>query len=171
LSFAANDLALRALDEVIAPALDPLRYELRIIGACPPAVPRKYRNLKFTGYVPSILDSIRDSDLSVFPLAISVGFPNKAMESLAAGVPFIATPDVANGLPAFDEIAERGVYVRDIAGFVSQIDLYSRLSLAERQEISHCCYQYVQRVYGSSSRRTQWERILTGPLCGAHGQD
>jgi len=160
LSYAANGLALRALSELVAPALDKSSFELRIIGKCPARLPKRFPNLKFTGFVPSIMDTIRYSDLCVFPLPVSVGFPNKAMESLAAGVPFIATAEVVEGLPNSKEILEKGIYVRDIRQFAEEIERYSRLSLSERQQISRLCYEYARRVYDSASAQGQWNRIL-----------
>lgn len=88
MSYAPNAKALRILNDDIAPRLDSKQYDLRIIGKCPEAYRTKFPNLCFTGYVESIPDAIRDADLSIFPLPISVGFSNKAMESLAA-FPFL----------------------------------------------------------------------------------
>ncbi len=167
LSYAANGLALRALTEVIAPALDQRRFELRVIGQGPARLRRQFPNLEFTGFVPSIMESIRDSDLSVFPLPVSTGFPNKAMESLAAGVPFIATANVVQGLPGLPEIREAGIYVREISEFAAETERYSQLSLPERQTISRRCYEYARQFYESSARQGQWERILgASPVAG-----
>jgi glycosyltransferase involved in cell wall biosynthesis len=162
LSYAANELALRILNDVIAPALDDSCYDLRIIGKHPAGFRRKFPQLQFTGFVPSIMDSLRDSDLSIFPLPVSVGFPNKAMESLAAGVPFVATPDVVDGFPSSPEILEQGIYVRNIAEFPAEVERYRRLDLRERQRISQRCYEYAQQISSSPSRQAQWERILGG---------
>ena len=160
LSYAANELALRVLGELIAPALDPSRYELRIIGRCPARFHKKFGNLKFTGFVPSIMHEIRKSDLSVFPVEVSTGFPNKAMESLAVGVPFIATQRVVDALYPRPDILEAGIYVRDITEFASTIEQYTRLSLSERQEISRRCSEYARKVRNLPSRQGQWKRIL-----------
>ncbi|MGI9101549.1 MAG: glycosyltransferase [Terriglobales bacterium] len=162
LSYAANELGLSVLNNVIAPALDPARFELRIVGKCPPHFPRRYRNLKFTGFVPSMFDIIRDSDLSVFPLPVSVGFPNKVMESLAAGVPCIATANVMEGLPSAKEILGRGVLVRDAADFVTAIESFSPMDMETRQHISRSCCEYAERVYSAPGREEQWKRILSG---------
>jgi glycosyltransferase involved in cell wall biosynthesis len=160
LSYVANMLALDILNKVIAPALDPSRYDLRIIGKCPPRFRRKFPNLRFTGFVPSIMESVRDSDLCVFPLPVSVGFPNKTVESLAAGVPFICTPGVIDGLPPSPEIMDAGIYVRDISQFLAEIERYRGLDISERQGISRRCRDYAQRLYDSPSRKGQWGRIL-----------
>jgi glycosyltransferase involved in cell wall biosynthesis len=164
LSYEANLLALRALNDVIAPALDPSRYDLRIIGKCPPAIRKSFPKLQFTGYVERIAEAVADSDLCVFPLVLSVGFPNKAMESLSVGVPFIAAPGVIEGLPPMPGLIERGVYVREIGEFPAEIERFRGRTLPERQQISQRCYEYVQRVYDTPLRDQQWERILRRPV-------
>lgn len=85
------------------------------------------------------------------------------MESLAAGVSFIATAEVVEGLPHSKELLEKGIYVRDIREFAEEIERYSRLSLGERQQISRLCYGYARRVYDSASAQGQWNRILGRP--------
>lgn len=165
LSYPANKMALRVLNDHIAGKLDATRFDLRIIGKCPPAFHAKFPGLKFTGYVESIPDAIRDSDLTILPLEISVGFSNKAMESLAVGVPFIATPGVVEGLPPMPELLEHGVWVREIPNFVDEIERFSRLRLHERQAIAEHCSACVHAVYNSSLQKTQWEQLL-GRLTG-----
>jgi glycosyltransferase involved in cell wall biosynthesis len=160
LSYIPNAMALGVLNDDIAARLDPARYELRILGKCPPAFRSKFKALKFTGYVESMPDAIRDADLSVFPLSISLGFSNKAMESLAAGVPFIATRETVEGLPPMPDLLERGVYVREIKDFAEEIRRFSQLSLSERQEIAERCQAYVRSLYSSTFQKTQWQQLL-----------
>lgn len=160
LSYKPNEIALGILNDVVAPRLNSAQYDLRIIGPCPHAFKGRFPALTFTGYVESIAEALSASDLSVFPLTISVGFPNKAMESLAAGVPFIAAPGVIEGLPPMPELLERGVYVREINDFAAEIERFSRLSFIERQNIAQSCRDYVARVYNSADADLQWSRIL-----------
>jgi glycosyltransferase involved in cell wall biosynthesis len=162
LSYAANELALHILNGAIAPALDESEYNLRILGSHPAGFPKKFPRLHFSGFVPSLMDSLRDSDLSIFPLPVSVGFPNKAMESLAAGVPFLATPGVVEGLPAASELLEEGIYVRELAEFAAEIERFRRRDLSERQRISQRCYEYAQQISSPAARQRQWERIVGG---------
>jgi GT2 family glycosyltransferase len=165
LSYKPNEIALGILNDLVTPRLDQDCYDLRIIGPYPSAYRSKFPALHFTGYVESIADALSDSDLSVFPLTISVGFPNKAMESLADGVPFIATPGVIEGLPPMPELLEHGVYVREIDEFVPEIERFRRLDMAERRNIAQNCRDYVERVYSPAQADLQWSRILatTGP--------
>jgi len=160
MSYAPNAAALQILNDEIAPRLDATKYELRIIGKCPQSFRGKFPHLSFTGYVESMSDTIRDSDLSVFPLQISVGFSNKTMESLAAGVPLIATKEVVEGLPPIQELLECGVYVREIPEFVEAIEYFRNLSLDERQKIGEKCCAWVYSVYNSPFQKTQWPRLL-----------
>ncbi|MGA3049481.1 MAG: glycosyltransferase [Terracidiphilus sp.] len=165
LSYVANEMALCTLNRDVAVRLDASRFDLRIIGKCPPAFRSKFKNLKFTGYVESISEALQDSDLSVFPLVISVGFPNKAMESLAAGVPFIGTHEVVEGLPPMPELLEQGVYIRELSEFSAEIERFSQLSLTDRQRIAEKCRAYVSALYNSPSQNTQWQQLL-GILTG-----
>jgi glycosyltransferase involved in cell wall biosynthesis len=160
LSYKPNEIALSILNYRVVPRLDQRRFDFRIIGQCPAKFPAVFPNLRFTGYVDSMSDVLSESDLSVFPLTISVGFPNKALESLSAGVPFIATPGVIEGLPAMPELFERGVYVREIDEFPAEIERFSRLSVSERQEISDQCRRSVERTCNQSARDAQWDTTM-----------
>jgi glycosyltransferase involved in cell wall biosynthesis len=160
LSYKPNEIALSLLNNRIAPRLDPARYSFRILGQCPKVFPAKFPALTFTGYVECMHTALSDSDLSVFPLTISVGFPNKALESLAIGVPFIVTPGVIEGLPPMPELLEHGVYVREVDEFPAEIERFSRLSLDERQSISNNCRSYVERTCSHTARDEQWNQIM-----------
>jgi glycosyltransferase involved in cell wall biosynthesis len=160
LAYKPNEIALRILNTTITPQLDPGRFEMRIIGLCPPAFRNQFPALHFTGYVESILETLSDSDLGLFPLTISVGYPNKVMESLAAGVPLIVAPGVIEGLPPMPELIENGVYVREINDFTAEIERFSQLSLDRRRLMSENCRSYALRASNQATRNAQWDKIM-----------
>jgi glycosyltransferase involved in cell wall biosynthesis len=160
LSYPANLLALKDISESIAPKLSELRTELRIIGKSTKRIEGRFKNLQFTGYVPSIEDAVRESDVSIFPMRIGVGWPNKAMESLAYGVPIIATEEVVEGLPCWEPLRERGVYVRRIEDFAEQVSALMELPIDVRQTIAAGCHAWAKAAYDSLDTQFSWESMF-----------
>lgn len=160
LSYKPNEIALSLLNEKIVPSLDARRFEFRVLGQCPPGFPSRFPGLTFSGFVKSMDEALRASDLSVFPLSLSFGFPTKAWESLAVGVPFVTTPGVIEGLPPMPELLEQGVYVREINEFAAEIERFGRLSLEQRKIISANCRRYVEKTANRSARNAQWDQIM-----------
>ena len=160
LSYAANLIALKDIDEKIAPFLPQDRAELRIIGRSSRGIERAFKNLCFTGFVPSIEEAVRESDVCILPMRVSVGFPNKAMESLACGVPIIATEALVGGLPDWQRLSENGIYVRPIEKFVDQVLSMMALPLQTRETIAENCRFWAQGVYETSEERFSWEALL-----------
>ena len=78
--------------------------ELYLVGADPSAPVRALQDpgagVVVTGSVPDVRHYLWDAAVSVAPLAISRGVQNKVLEALAAGLPCVVTPVVADGLPA-----------------------------------------------------------------------
>ncbi len=162
LSYTANILALRELHDRIIPKLDPDKYELRIIGSCPPQIRRQFPGLAFTGFVPVIEEEVAKSDLSILPLRVSVGSPNKALESLSAGVPIVTTAEVVEGLPDVDQLLEAGVYVRSAEDFVNQIEAYCSLDIHSRQAISANCREWARPICDPDNNRQLWQDLING---------
>jgi len=77
--------------------------EFRIVGSAPA---RKIRELEkipgvfVTGYVPDVRTYLKDAAVSIAPLRIARGTQNKILESMAMGIPVVATPEAANGIQA-----------------------------------------------------------------------
>ncbi|HEX6707562.1 MAG TPA: TIGR03087 family PEP-CTERM/XrtA system glycosyltransferase [Albitalea sp.] len=76
---------------------------LQIVGAEPTAAVRQLARLDgvtVTGSVPDVRPFVRRSALSVVPLAIARGTQNKILESMAMGVPVVASRIAAAGVDA-----------------------------------------------------------------------
>lgn len=77
----------------------PLR--LRIVGANPSRAVRRLGEIdgvEVTGSVPDVRPHVRPAALTVAPLLIARGMQNKVVESMAMGVPVVATSRVVRGL-------------------------------------------------------------------------
>jgi sugar transferase (PEP-CTERM/EpsH1 system associated) len=77
--------------------------KLRLVGASPTAAVRALAddtlNVTVTGTVPDVRPFLWTAALAVAPLKTARGVQNKVLEALAAGLPVVVTPQVAEGLP------------------------------------------------------------------------
>lgn len=77
---------------------------LLLVGARPAralrALARRARSVTVTGAVPDIRPYLWEAAFAVAPLQTARGLQNKVLEALAAGLPVVTTPAVAQGLPA-----------------------------------------------------------------------
>lgn len=93
-SYAANQAAARYIRHDIAPAAP--EVDFIIFGADWPE--KQVANLKIFGFQPD-LSLLWSADYAIFPFEAAVGIQNKVIEALAAGLPCVVTPIVAEGLP------------------------------------------------------------------------
>ncbi len=78
-----------------------------IVGRRPTAQVRRlgtHSGITVTGSVPDVRPYLQSARAAVVPLRIAQGVQNKVLEALAMGLPVVATPLVANGLAAADEL-------------------------------------------------------------------
>jgi polysaccharide biosynthesis protein PslH len=75
---------------------------LRIVGSSPVAAVRELAgpDVEVTGAVPDLRAIWAETDVMLAPLRFSTGIQCKVLEALAAGVPVVTTPAVAEGLEA-----------------------------------------------------------------------
>jgi sugar transferase (PEP-CTERM/EpsH1 system associated) len=77
--------------------------EFVIVGARPTRAIRALADadpsITVTGSVPAVQPLLWEAAVSVAPLALSQGLQNKVLEALAASLPVVITPQVADGLP------------------------------------------------------------------------
>jgi sugar transferase (PEP-CTERM/EpsH1 system associated) len=77
--------------------------EFRIIGSNPSKrvlALSQHPGVVVTGHVPDVRCYLQDAALSVAPLRIARGTQNKILESMAMGIPVVATPCAAKGICA-----------------------------------------------------------------------
>lgn len=87
--------------------------ELRIVGSSPTKSVRelaKIPKVTVTGHVPDVRPYLKDAAVSIVPLRIARGTQNKILESMAMGIPVVATSDSAKGV---DVIPGRHLLVAD----------------------------------------------------------
>jgi len=77
--------------------------EFRIVGSAPPRKIRQLGRLPgvlVTGHVQDVRRYFDDVTVSIAPLRIARGTQNKILESMAMGIPVVATPEAAKGIQA-----------------------------------------------------------------------
>lgn len=93
--------------------------ELQLVGADPAPAVRELgatAGVTVTGRVPDLLPFWQATAVLVAPLRFSSGIQNKVLEAMAAGVPVVATPQVAEGIGAVDAAVLRtGRDARELA--------------------------------------------------------
>jgi polysaccharide biosynthesis protein PslH len=117
--------------------------ELRIVGANPAGVVRQLARLpgvRVFADVPDVRPFLRDATVSVAPLRIARGTQNKILESMAMGVPVVATPEAAKGIQATAGehllVAEDpDDFAASVARFLEDPALRSKFALAARERV------------------------------------
>ena len=124
------------------------KAELRIIGSSPVAVVQKLneRNgVTVTGFVQDVRPYLTDAAVSIAPLRLARGTQNKILESIAMGLPVVATSNAAKGVQA---VPGEHLLVADspddfagkVLDVLQQPNLGRSLAVAARRQIaqSHC---------------------------------
>jgi sugar transferase (PEP-CTERM/EpsH1 system associated) len=85
--------------------------KLQIVGASPSAevmaLADTASHIEVTGAVPDVRPYLWNASVAAAPLAVARGVQNKVLEAVAAGLPCVVTPQVADGLPTQVEAACR----------------------------------------------------------------
>ena len=100
-----NQLAMLEFCRDVLPALQQARPGVRlvIVGAEPSSKIRRLGSLpgvEVTGSVPDVRPWVRKAALTIAPLSIARGTQNKILESMAMGVPVVASEEAAGGIDA-----------------------------------------------------------------------
>lgn len=143
--------------------------KLVIVGAAPtPAVRRlaELRGVTVTGSVPDVRPHVRGSALMVAPLNIARGTQNKILESMAMGVPVVASAIAAAGVDAAaNEHLLVGTtpadYVAAITAILERPEERARLARAGRERIlSHHDWSSSMRRLDAILERCRDKRIV-----------
>jgi sugar transferase (PEP-CTERM/EpsH1 system associated) len=118
--------------------------QLRIIGANPDRRILELREapgVTVTGSVPDVRPYLRDAALSIAPLRIARGTQNKILESMAMGLPVVATPIAAKGVqavPGRDLLVapEPATFASHIVALLQNPGLRAQLSAAGRRQVA-----------------------------------
>lgn len=110
---------------------------LRLVGASPPAAVTALSavdGVEVTGTVPDVRPYLWSAAVAAAPLHTARGVQNKVLEAIAAGLPTVVTPVVAEGLPA--EIASGYRAAATPAAFADAIVDLLRLPPPARRAIA-----------------------------------
>jgi sugar transferase (PEP-CTERM/EpsH1 system associated) len=153
-----NEQAMSDFCRVIWPRLRAARpaVRLQIVGASPSAAVRRLESLpgvSVTGAVDDVRPYVRRSALTIAPLKIARGTQNKILESMAMGVPVVASSVAARGVDAVtgEHLLAAGTDADFYDAIVQILDdarLRHRLSLAARERVlsRHTWARSMQRV-------------------------
>jgi sugar transferase (PEP-CTERM/EpsH1 system associated) len=131
--------------ESIFPRIRPKvpNVEFRIIGSDPSRQVRelaKIPGITVTGHVSDVRTHLKDALLSVAPLRIARGTQNKILESMAIGLPVVATPQAAKGIQAvpgrdFLVAGKPDLFAQEVVNLLKDASLRERFARAARKQI------------------------------------
>lgn len=139
---------------------------LSLVGARPVAEVKALDGLPgvtVTGRVPSITDYLHQSTLCVVPLRVGLGIKTKTLESMASGIPIVASDRGLEGLT----VDEAGIPLRALRAntpqaFVDAIGrLFERPEL--RTELSRNARAMIEADYTWERAGEKYERVLAAP--------
>lgn len=137
---------------------------LTLVGANPAEEVRALAErpgIKVTGRVPSIAEYLHQATVAVIPLRTGFGMKFKTLESMAAGVPVVASDRGLEGI-AVDtpDVPLRALRANDIEEYVSAIArLFEDASLRER--LSRNGRELIETEYTWEKLGKDYERVIT----------
>jgi glycosyltransferase involved in cell wall biosynthesis len=137
---------------------------LSLVGARPVAEVQALDALPgvtVTGRVPSITDYIHQSTVGVVPLRVGLGIKTKTLESMAAGIPIVASDRGLEGLTVDDgTVPLRALRANQPTEYVAAISrLLADASL--RQTLSHNARQMIETDYTWTMAGQRYEQVLS----------
>jgi len=110
--------------------------QLTLLGANPTGVVSALRQpgIEVTGTVPDVREFLWRSAVAVAPLRVARGVQNKVIEAVAAGLPCVITPQVAQGLPP--SVLRACVSADSPAAVAAQIVRLLRCTPSERRALA-----------------------------------
>ncbi|MGH8501170.1 MAG: TIGR03087 family PEP-CTERM/XrtA system glycosyltransferase [Gammaproteobacteria bacterium] len=150
----------------VLPALQARRSGIRllIVGADPSSAVQRLARLPgvtVTGSVPDVRPYVRRSAVNVAPLFIARGTQNKILESMAMGVPVVASRPAAGGIDAVPD--EHFVIATTAEEYVEAI-LHLLESPIERARLSHAGRAQVCSRHDWRASMRKLDEIIAGVL-------
>ena len=113
-----------------------------------------------TGRVPSITDYIHQATVGVVPLRAGLGIKTKTLESMAAGIPIVASDRGLEGLKVDDSVPPRALRANDPAAYVKAIgQLFEDSAL--RQTLSENARYMIETEYTWEIAGQRYEQVLS----------
>jgi glycosyltransferase involved in cell wall biosynthesis len=144
--------------------------ELRIVGSNPTNAVRRLATIPgitVTGHVVDVRPYLANATLAVAPLRLARGTQNKILESMAMGIPVVATAEAAKGITATP--GKDLLVAHDGDTFASQvINLMQNEEL--RRNLSHAGRQKISRTHTWSYSMSILEEILKGSCSRTENQ-
>src|SRR6266850_338835 len=117
--------------------------EFRIVGSNPARRVRelvKLPGVVVTGHVPDVRRYLQDGAIAIAPLRIARGTQNKILESMAMGIPVVATPNASKGIQAVPGrdllVAETPhAFAKHVLALLNNPHLRRSLSAAGRKQV------------------------------------
>jgi len=138
MNYAPNEQGIRWFINEVWPIVKGRRPEatLAVVGADPTSSLKMLcasdPRIELTGRVPDVRPWLWESAVGIAPLQVARGVQNKALEAIAAGLPIVITPAVAEGLPP--EVAAASLVAADREAFAGHVLSLLSLSAARRRE-------------------------------------
>ena len=141
------------------------QVEFHIIGSNPTSAVQRLRdipNVVVTGYVPDVRSFLKDAVVSVAFLKTARGTQNKVLESMAMGIPVVATPQAAKGIQA---IPGKHLLVASCpqAFAAAVIKVLSDSEL--RKSLAEAGRGQVEQAHRWSASMERFNLILSDPRC------
>lgn len=152
--YANSDAAIFFVKEIFPKVLAKQpEAKFHIVGQKPP---RRIKNLQsdniiVTGFVPDIKQEYLKSAVNVAPMRFGAGTLNKVIESIALGVPVVATSLAVGGLP---EILQKFIFIVDDANEFAEKVIYIINNPTIRSELSAQGKTVVTDLLS-------WDRVMT----------
>jgi glycosyltransferase involved in cell wall biosynthesis len=164
LSYHANAAAVRALLHTIWPQVRAIVPAARLLvaGAAPPRWLSKFAERDGVSIVadpPAILPLISGARVAVAPMAYGVGIQNKVLESMACGVPCVATPAAAAG---FSDGAEGCLVLEQSPALFARRVAELLLDDREAERLGRAGQGYVRARHSWTWVAEQFETLYAG---------
>ena len=125
----------------------------------------KYRTIPgvtFTGFVPDLVQVIKDCSLLVVPIRSAGGTPSKILDAMSFGLPVITTPIAVAGIPGVqDGINACIVSEQEIDKWISGIKKLLQDS-SYRQQIGQNARDFIIKNYSSETSRQEFSNRFHG---------